>query len=169
MPSTSKTQQRLMGQAYAYKTGELKSKDMDPKYADEIKKLAKSMTEKQLKDFAKTKHKGLPEKVEERRVMNFKSFVNESTLRYGDINIHDMVYVNAYGPSTYGHDGYKSDKPFKPALRNFDDDTKYEVVYVKHNPRGGFPVAVGLFDNTNNYIEVNIEDVSLNTPFSGKS
>ena len=66
MPARSKTQQRLMGQALAYKRGELKSKDMDPKYADEIKKVAKSMTQKQLRDFAKTKHKNLPEKVEEK-------------------------------------------------------------------------------------------------------
>lgn len=76
MPSKSKTQQRLMGLAYAYKTGEVKSKDLDPQYADEIKKLAKSMTEKQLKDFAKTKHKNLPEKVEE-KIKRFDSF-NES-------------------------------------------------------------------------------------------
>ncbi len=74
MPSISRTQQRLMGQAYAYKTGDLQSKDMDPKYADDIKKLAKSMTEKQLKDFAETKHKGLPEKVEE-RIKRFKDFI----------------------------------------------------------------------------------------------
>lgn len=33
MPSVSKSQQRLMGQAYAYKTGELKSKDLNPEYA----------------------------------------------------------------------------------------------------------------------------------------
>lgn len=76
MPSISKTQQRLMGLAYAYKTGEVKTKDLNPKYADEIKKLAKSMTEKQLKDFAKTKHKGLPEKVEE-KIKRFDTF-NES-------------------------------------------------------------------------------------------
>jgi len=80
MPARSKTQQRLMGLAYAYKTGEIKAKDLNPEYADEIKKLAKSMTEKQLRDFAKTKHKNLPEKVEESRIMNFNSFVNNSCL-----------------------------------------------------------------------------------------
>jgi hypothetical protein len=79
MPSKSKTQQRLMGQAYAYKTGDLKVNDMDPKYADEIKKLAKSMTKKQLKDFASTKHKGLPEKVEESKIMKFSQFILESS------------------------------------------------------------------------------------------
>lgn len=83
MPSVSKSQQRLIGQAYAYKKGELKAKDLNPKYADEIKDLADSMTKKQLKDFAKTDHKGLPEKKKkkskknESRIMDFQSFVNE--------------------------------------------------------------------------------------------
>ena len=61
MPSTSKSQQRLMGQAYAYKKGELKSSEVSA----EIKELADSMTLKQLKDFASTKHDGLPERVPE--------------------------------------------------------------------------------------------------------
>jgi len=73
MPSKSKSQQRLMGQAYALKTGDIKTGDLDPKYADEIKKLSKSMTKKQLRDFAKTKHKNLPEKVEE-KIKRFNSF-----------------------------------------------------------------------------------------------
>lgn len=56
--STSIAQQRLMGMAYALKTGE-----MDPEDAsDEVKDLANSMTTQQLKDFASTKHKGLPKK-----------------------------------------------------------------------------------------------------------
>lgn len=57
MPSTSKAQQRLMGMAYAYKKGELKDADVSA----EVKELADSMTLKQLKDFASTKHDGLPE------------------------------------------------------------------------------------------------------------
>ena len=61
MPSTSKSQQQLMGMAYSLKKGE-----MDPKEASqEVKDLADSMTLKQLKDFASTKHEGLPDKVKE--------------------------------------------------------------------------------------------------------
>jgi hypothetical protein len=61
MPSNSIAQQKLMGMAYALKKG-----DMDPSDAsDEVKDLADSMTLKQLKDFASTKHEGLPKKVEE--------------------------------------------------------------------------------------------------------
>ena len=83
MPSTSIAQQRLMGQAYALKTGELKSSDLDPKYRKQIEDLAASMSEKDLKDFAETSHKGLPQKVKENYTMNnhiptFESFINEN-------------------------------------------------------------------------------------------
>lgn len=60
MPSTSKSQQRLMGMAYALKKGELKLADLNDEYRDQIKDLADSMTLKQLEDFAKTSHEGLP-------------------------------------------------------------------------------------------------------------
>ena len=61
MPAVSKAQQKLMGMAYALKKG-----DMDPKDASqEVKDLADSMTLQQLKDYAETKHKDLPDHVEE--------------------------------------------------------------------------------------------------------
>lgn len=59
MPAKSKSQQRFFGMVDAYKKGELEH----PSKA--IKKAAKGMTKKQVKDFASTKQKGLPEKVEE--------------------------------------------------------------------------------------------------------
>ena len=97
MPSRSKTQQRLMGQAYAYKTGDLKAKDLNPDYADEIKKLSKSMTQKQLKDFAGTKHKGLPEKVEE-KIKKFNSF-NESFNDESPVKVKHLIeYLKKFDP-----------------------------------------------------------------------
>jgi len=61
MPSVSIAQQKLMGMAYALKKG-----DMDPADASqEVKDLADGLTLKQLKDFAETKHEGLPYHVEE--------------------------------------------------------------------------------------------------------
>ena len=50
-----------MGMAYALKKGELDPKDASA----EVQELADSMTLKQLKDFASTKHDGLPQYVEE--------------------------------------------------------------------------------------------------------
>lgn len=56
--SLSKAQQRFMGMVYATKKGE---KPASP----EVAKAAKGMSETEAKKFAKTKHKGLPEKVKE--------------------------------------------------------------------------------------------------------
>jgi len=64
MPSTSKSQQRLMGVAYAVKKGDMQISDVDVDYRDKVKDLASGMTLKQLKGFAETKHEGLPEVVE---------------------------------------------------------------------------------------------------------
>lgn len=55
MPARSEAQQRLMGMALASKRGK-------GHYSGKVKELADSMSEKQLRDFAKTKHEGLPEK-----------------------------------------------------------------------------------------------------------
>lgn len=65
MPSVSIAQQRLMGQAYAVKIGELKASDIDPKYRKTIINLSKRMTEKELKAYASTKYKNLPDHVDE--------------------------------------------------------------------------------------------------------
>ena len=58
--STSKSQQKFMGMVHAAQKGE---KDASPKVA----KVAKSMKKGDATDFAKTKHKGLPDHVAESR------------------------------------------------------------------------------------------------------
>ena len=55
----SEAQQKLMGMALAYKRGEMKDAP------EKVKELAKSMSEKDLEDFAKTKHSEVPAKKEE--------------------------------------------------------------------------------------------------------
>ena len=40
MPSVSKAQQAIMGQAWALRQNELKLKDINPKYRKEIEKIA---------------------------------------------------------------------------------------------------------------------------------
>ena len=61
--AVSKAQQKLMGQAYALKKGDMKAKDA----SKEVKKLAKDMSKSDLKDFASTKHKGKPEHVKKKK------------------------------------------------------------------------------------------------------
>lgn len=63
MPAKSKSQQRLFGMAIAVRKGEMKRSDA----SEEVLKIADSdMTDKEIEDFAKTKHKGLKEYVKER-------------------------------------------------------------------------------------------------------
>jgi hypothetical protein len=99
MPATSIAQQRLMGQAYALKTGELKPEDLNPKYRKQIEDLADSMSEKDLKDYAETSHEDLPQTVKENNmkfIPTFESFVNESS---GSMTFDDLKSFidNPYG------------------------------------------------------------------------
>ncbi len=56
MPAVSKAQQRFMGMVYAVKKGEMAAPS--PEVAD----AAASIKKKDAKDFASTKHDGLPKK-----------------------------------------------------------------------------------------------------------
>ena len=64
--AVSKQQQKLMGLALAYKRGDVP----DSEVSDTVKDLAKSMSTKELEDFASTKHKGLPQKKEDNEITN---------------------------------------------------------------------------------------------------
>jgi hypothetical protein len=78
MPSKSKSQQRFFGMVDAYKKGELKNP------SSKIKKAAKGMSMSDVKDFAETKHKGLPEKVE------------ENIIRLTESDLHNIVNEAVY-------------------------------------------------------------------------
>ena len=56
MPAVSKAQQRFMGMVHAVKKGDMAAP------SPEVAQAAASMKKKDAKDFASTKHKGLPEK-----------------------------------------------------------------------------------------------------------
>ena len=105
MPSKSKTQQRLMGAAYAFATGE--NKDVPKAAKDVAKSFIKKETEgsknksekekgkkraiKKLRDFAKTSHDNLPEKVEE-KILTFGKFITEG-YSFEDFTLNDMEMV----------------------------------------------------------------------------
>lgn len=92
MPAVSKKQQRLMGQAYAYKTKKIKAKELNPEYASKIKKIAKSMSKTSLSHFAKTKHNNLPENL----VAKFQAF-NEEFEQQMKKPIKQIVYTRREG------------------------------------------------------------------------
>ena len=62
MPALSKQQQKLFGLALAVKRGDVPKSEV----SDEIKGIVDRMSEKDIEKYAKTKHKGLPNKVSEK-------------------------------------------------------------------------------------------------------
>jgi hypothetical protein len=60
MPATSQQQQKLFGLALSVKRGETPRSEV----SDEVLNIVDTMSEKKIKDFAETSHKGLPTKVE---------------------------------------------------------------------------------------------------------
>ena len=89
----SKSQQRLMGMVYAYKTGKLKLDKLPTSLADKIKSIAdgerrktgdkrkftKGISINDAKDFASTKHKDLPENIQkESKILRFDDYVKEN-------------------------------------------------------------------------------------------
>jgi predicted DNA-binding transcriptional regulator len=63
--SVSKKQHGLMGAAYSVEKGDKKLKDIPKSYRGKVEKVVDSMSKKQIKDFAKTKTKNLPDEVNE--------------------------------------------------------------------------------------------------------
>lgn len=63
MPAKSRAQQKAAGAALAVKRGEAAARDLE----GASKSMLESMTERELEDLAKTKHKGKPEHVDPER------------------------------------------------------------------------------------------------------
>jgi hypothetical protein len=63
--SVSKKQHGLMGAAYSVEKGDKELKDIPKSYRGKVEKVVDSMSKKQVKDFAKTKTKNLPDEVNE--------------------------------------------------------------------------------------------------------
>jgi len=91
--SKSKTQQRFMGMVHAVQKGKL-SPD---KVGNSVEKAAVNMSDKDAEDFASTKHKGLPEKIDENLDAKYSpdenyKFVVESKYIIGFQGREDILY-----------------------------------------------------------------------------
>lgn len=62
MPAKSKAQQRLFGMALAVRKGEMKRSEVNNNVLDIVDG---NMTDKEIEDFARTVHKGLPQYLKE--------------------------------------------------------------------------------------------------------
>lgn len=116
MPAVSKAQQRFMGMVHAAQKGE------KPASAD-VAKVAADMDKKSAKDFASTKHKGLPDKKEE-NIQKIKEIIRKIVR---ERMIDEMnVTGNVQGYATPKAFTKKGDE--KKKGKNFADLTGYSVV-----------------------------------------
>jgi hypothetical protein len=94
--AVSKAQQKFMGMVYAAKKG-------DKPASKEVAKAAKGMSKSDAKDFAKTKHKGLPSKVTEG--INFMEMMRET-----DQTVEEMLNELHDELAEYKRSGQMGDK-----------------------------------------------------------
>ena len=128
MPSVSKSQQRLMGMAYAVKCGDMKISDIDPAYRDKVKSLSDGMTKKDLKKYASTKHDNLPETVDEAFIGPF--VFNDSM---SDEELLGMYNGALDGYANYAKGMHYSKSEYKKAYQEIEKILKKRGVAVDEN------------------------------------
>ena len=92
MPAQSQQQQKLFGLALAFKRGEVPASEV----SDEIKDIADRMSEKDIEDFAATKHKGLPKMKEQLRKI-VREIMRERTIAEIELSKDDMEKLHSDG------------------------------------------------------------------------
>ena len=92
MPAQSQQQQKLFGLALAFKRGEVPASEV----SDEIKDIADRMSEKEIEDFAATKHKGLPKMKEQLRKI-VREIMRERAISELEISKDDMDKLHSDG------------------------------------------------------------------------
>lgn len=91
MPATSKSQQKLMGIVHAIQKG-----DADPKdFSKGAQQMAKDMKPGDVKDFASTSHKGLPDKKEAIKE-KIRSIVREKMMKEMNVTGNVQGYQTPY-------------------------------------------------------------------------
>ena len=74
-----------MGAAYSVEKGDKELKDIPKSYRGKVKKVVDSMSKKQLKDFAKTKTKGLPIEISEDNKFDVSKAIQQNFANYYNV------------------------------------------------------------------------------------
>ena len=108
MPAVSKAQQRFMGMVHAAQKGE------EPA-SPEVAKVAADMDKKSAKDFASTKHKGLPDKKQE-EIAKLKEIIRKMVRERMIDEMNVTGNVQGYDtPKAFGKPGDQKKKAKKAA------------------------------------------------------
>jgi hypothetical protein len=131
--AVSKKQQRFMGMVHAAQKGEKPG-------SKEVAKAAKSMGKKDAKDFAATKHKGLPEKVKEEGTDK----EDQHAERAGKKVTKDLEYDMKHK----GKDDAKAERAGKKVTKDLEyDDKKDKEKKVAETSKGGYNFGGGVYES----------------------
>jgi hypothetical protein len=155
MPAVSKAQQRFMGMVHAAQKGDMENP------SPEVSKAADSMSDKDAKDFASTKHKGLPDHVKEfilKEVRGVKTIYKDYSEVLDQIQKHLDLYKQTKGTP--------AEKQHVQQLKQLNDKKKSLAAELDQKVSGLYKDAELKVDemNTTGGVE------GYNTPFafSGK-
>ena len=128
--AVSKKQQKFMGMVHAAQKGEKPA-------SKEVAKVAKGMGKKDAKDFAATKHKGLPEKVKEEGTDK----EDQHAERAGKKVTKDLEYDMKHK----GKDDGKAERAGKKVTKDIEYDDKKDK--VKESNKGGYNFGGGVYES----------------------
>lgn len=155
MPAQSKAQQRFMGMVHAAQKGDMENP------SPEVEKAADSISDKDAKDFASTKHDGLPDKVKEfivKEVRGIKTISKE----YGDVVDQIQKHLDLYKQTK----GTPEEKQHIQHLKQLNDKKKSLAAELDQKVSGMYKDAELKVDEMNTSGAAG----AYNTPFafSGK-
>jgi hypothetical protein len=130
--AVSKKQQKFMGMVHAAQKGERPA-------SKEVAKTAKSMGKKDAKDFAATKHKGLPEKVKQESTDK----EDQHAERAGKKVTKDIEYDEGHK----GKDDAKAERAGKKVAKDIEYDDKKDK--VKESNKGGYNFGGSVYESLN--------------------
>jgi hypothetical protein len=135
----SKAQQKFMGMVHAAQKGEKPA-------SKEVSKVAKSMGKKDAKDFASTKHKGLPNKVKEESTDKEDQKAEKAGKKVAKDIEHDEGHK--------GKDDNRAEKAGKKVTKDIEyDDKKDKEEKVKESNKGGYNFGGGVYESFNSKVE----------------
>ena len=127
MPAVSKAQQRFMGMVYAVKKGEMSAP------SSEVAKAAASMSKKDAKDFASTKHKKLPEKKVAKEAADYSQ--RDKIMKRAK-PLHKHLFKNLHKGDRKGDVNEESNPRIPRKKGQPANSKKHSDLYTDENPKG---------------------------------
>jgi hypothetical protein len=154
--AVSKKQQRFMGMVHAAQKGEKPA-------SKEVAKVAKGMKKKDAKDFASTKHKGLPEKAKSKKTEEGKGDGNlaNNAKPYDKVTRGDVI-AGRLGKDEEG--GKKKAKKEEKVDETTTSGSVATTTTAPKSSKGGMSFGGGIYDSWNRQYETLLaESVNVST------